>query len=152
MTNLPTNHEDHIGKPQVLARFIVLDGQQVLVRLQKPFEEPDYDQPKKAVIVADENGIREVPDESYIEFGTCLIVETWCDATKSVVTTGIKRPNELTEEAFAFGVRFMLNNASDAEIVEVIKLKKLDIQLKYQTGKDDSELKLPIPPKKKKKT
>jgi hypothetical protein len=39
MTKLPSNPESKIGKPQVIARVINLDGMQVLVRLQKPFEE-----------------------------------------------------------------------------------------------------------------
>lgn len=157
MTTEPVIHEDKIGKPQILARFLELDGRQVLVRLQKPFEEAEYtDTPKRAIIKADEHGIREVPDESHIRFGTALIVETWCDATKSVITTFIKKPNNFTEEAFSLGVRYMMNNASDSDIVEVIKLKKLDQQIKFQMGKDDSELILPVPPKtpprKKKKT
>jgi hypothetical protein len=52
----------------------------------------------------------------------------------------------------------MLNHATDDDIVEVIKLKKLDQQLKFQlSDKDDKELVLPVPPKtnppkKKKKT
>jgi hypothetical protein len=157
MTQIPDDAEEKIGKPQILARTLTVDGRQILVRLQRPFEEPDYDDKPKgvAVVIRYDNGTPSVApapkDEKHIKYGTCLIVETWCDATKTVVTTGIKRPRDQTEEAFAFGVRYMLNNASDQEIIEVLKIKRLDVQLKFQSGPDDAKLNLPKPPKTKKK-
>lgn len=155
---LPHDYEEKIGKPQVLSRVITMDGIQLLVRLQKPFEEAPYEEQEssKAVQVKIVNGkpVQVKPKEEYVpEFGTCLVVETWCDATKSVITTGIPKPPDKTPEQFSFGVRYMLNNSTDEEIIEVLKIKRLHLQLKYQTAsKDDIKVDLPKPPKTKKKS
>jgi hypothetical protein len=107
MTKLPSDPELKIGKPQVIARVINLDGMQVLVRLQKPFEEaPEEDKPS-----------------SQVRYGPALIVEAWSDATKSIITEGVRKPKEQTEETFQFGVRYMMNHSSDAEIAHVLMLK-----------------------------
>ena len=137
MTRVPPDAEDKIGKPQVLARLISLDGMQVLVRLQKPFEEPPED----------DNAKRDPKDESHIRYGTALIAEVWSDATKSVVTDGIKKPQDQTEEAFQFGVRYMMNHSTDAEIAHVLMLKGIHKRLRFQCGLDDTANKLPKPPK-----
>lgn len=157
MPKLPKNYEELIGKPQVIARTIELDGKQVLVRLQKPFEEPAYDQ-SLTVKVKLKDGkpvLEQVPpkrkDDSYIVYGTVLVLEAWSDATKSVVTTGIKKTSDQTEESFSFGVRYMLNNSTDAEIVEVIKAKRLDTQLKFQCSDLDTAVKFTNPPRLEKK-
>lgn len=137
MTRVPSDAEAQIGKPQVLARLIYLDGMQILVRLQKPFEEPPEDDDKKP----------DPKDETHIRYGTALIFEVWSDATKSVVTDGIKKPHDQTEEAFQFGVRYMLNHSTDAEIIHVLKLKSIHKRLRFQCGMDDTDIKLPKPPK-----
>lgn len=156
MTQLPEDYEEKIGKPQVLARVITMDGIQLLVRLQKPFEEAPYEEqpkPTQVKIIAGKPVQVKPIDESYLQFGTCLVVEAWCDATKSVITTGIKKPRDKTEEQFAFGVRYMLNHSTDAEIIEVLKIKGIHNQFKYQTcNKEDPKVELPQPPKTKKKS
>lgn len=158
MTRLPSNPESKIGKPQVIARLLELDGMQVLLRLQKPFEEPPED---NAVEIKIElvNGkpkatplpIRNPNDESYIKYGTALIVEAWSESTKSVVTTGIKKPFDQTEEAFQFGVRYMLNHSTDRELINVLRIKGLDKQLKFQCGLEDTAIILPMPKRLEKK-
>jgi hypothetical protein len=131
MTKLPSDPETKIGTPQVIARVIDLNGMQVLVRLQKPFEEASEDN----------------KSEEYIRYGTALIVELWSDATKSIITEGVKKPKEQTEEAFQFGVRYMMNHSSDAEIAHVLMLKGIHTRLRYQCGKSDTDVRLPKPPK-----
>jgi hypothetical protein len=156
MTNLPLDAESKIGKPQVIARLLEIDGRQVLIRLQKPFEEPPEDY---TVLTTNKAGKRVIEarkapvytDDSWIQYGTALIVEAWSDATKSIVTTGIKKPHDKTEEEFAFGCRYMLNHSSDTEIIHILRLKRLDFQLKYQLGEDETAAILPTPPKLEKK-
>jgi hypothetical protein len=150
MSDLPSNYEDKIGSPQVIARFVILDGAQVLLRLQKPFEEREYDTPAKVVVRVRNGKAMTVPDETHIKYGTVLVVETWSDATKSVVTTGINKRPDQTEENFAFGVRYMLNNSTDEEIIKVLRLKGIDKQLKFQQGPIEPNI-LPSPPKEQKK-
>lgn len=135
MTRLPSNPEAKIGTPQVLARLINLDGMQVLVRIQKPFEEPPED----------------TDAEDYTQYGCALVVEVWSDATKSVITTGVRKPNKDTEEAFQFGVRFMMNHSTDEEIAHVLKHKGIHTQLRFQCGLGDTDINLPKPPKQLKK-
>lgn len=134
MTKVPADIESKIGTPQVIARLVDLDGMQVLVRLQKPFEEPPDE----------DNG---QPKGNYIRYGTALVIELWSDATKSVITDGIKKPNDQTEEAFQFGVRYMLNHSTDKEIAHVLKLKGIHTRLRYQCGLSDTAVNLPKPPK-----
>jgi len=135
MTKLPPDPEIKIGLPQVIARTIMLDGIQVLVRLQKPFEEQ----------------IEDDKNDNQIRYGTALIVEVWSDATKSVITEGVRKPKDQTEEAFQFGVRYMMNHSSDAEIAHVLMLKGIHTRLRYQTGKCDTDIKFPKPPQLEKK-
>jgi hypothetical protein len=135
MTKLPPDPETKIGIPQVIARTIMLDGMQVLVRLQKPFEEE----------------LEEDKGKTQIKYGTALVVEVWSDATKSVITEGVKKPSNQTEEKFQFGVRYMLNHSSDAEIAHVLTLKGIHTRLRYQCGKCDTEIKFPKPPQLEKK-
>jgi hypothetical protein len=137
MTRVPSDPETKIGKPQVIARLVNLDGMQVLVRLQKPFEEA----------IEDENKKPNPKDESYIKYGTALIAEVWSDATRSVITDGIKKPYDQSEEAFQFGVRYMLNHSSDEEIAHILKLKGIHTRLRYQCGLDETSARLPKPPK-----
>jgi hypothetical protein len=150
MTRLPPNPESKIGKPQVIARLLELDGMHLLLRLQKPFEEPPEDNTIKVKIeiVDGKPKVTPIPktnpnDESYIKYGTALIVEAWSEATKSVVTTGIKKPNDQSEEAFQFGVRYMLNHSTDRELINVLRIKGLDKQLKFQCGLDDTAVVIP---------
>jgi hypothetical protein len=135
MSKLPSDPEKKIGSPQVIARLIIIDGMQVLVRLQKPFEEQNEDK----------------PDEEYIHYGTALICEVWSDATKSIITEGVKRPREQTEEAFQFGVRYMMNHSSDEELIHVLKIKGVHTRLRFQCGLDDTKVVLPVPPRLEKK-
>jgi hypothetical protein len=131
MTRLPPDPETKIGTPQVIARVLELDGMQVLVRLQKPFEE----------------ALEEDSKEDYIKYGCALIVEVWSDATKCIITEGVKKPRDQTEETFQFGVRYMMNHSSDQEIAHVLMLKGIHTRLRYQCGKSDTNINLPKPPK-----
>lgn len=158
MPKLPRNHEQLIGSPQVIARLIEMDGKQLLVRLQKPFEEPTYDDTLKVKVTINKGVPKVTPvvkppkDDSYIRYGCALVVECWSEATKSVVTVGVKRTPQQTEEEFAFGVRYMMNHATDDEIVNVLRTKSLDIQLKYQCSDFDSAVLINSPPKLEKKS
>jgi hypothetical protein len=133
MTKLPPDPETKIGTPQVIARTLMLDGMLVLVRLQKPFEETIEDAKGNAI--------------NQVKWGTALIVEVWSDATKSLITEGVRKPKDQTEEAFQFGVRYMMNHSSDQEIAHVLMLKGIHTRLRYQCGKSDTDIKLPKPPK-----
>lgn len=148
---VPVDYEKEIGSPQVLARTMVMDGLNITVRLQKPFEEPDYDDELKVVVRIRNGKAHTVKDESYIQWGTVLVVEMWSDVTKSVVTTGIRKPPDKTEEQFSFGVRYMLNHSTDEEIIKVLRIKGIDKQLKFQQGPVE-QVDLPKPPKQKKPT
>ena len=153
MTQIPKDSEAQIGKPQVIARLLEIDGLQCLLRLQKPFEEPPEDTTSCVIDKTGKKHIQTVKaqkykDDEYIQYGAALIVEAWSDATKSVVTTGIKKPHDQTEEAFAFGVRYMMNHSTDTELVNILRIKRIDQQLKFQLGLDDTAVILPAPPQK----
>lgn len=130
MTKLPPDPEVKIGTPQIIARTINLDGMQILLRIQKPFEEASEDD----------------KSTDHIKYGTALIVEMWSDATKSVITEGIRKPQDQTEEAFQFGVRYMMNHSTDLEIAHVLILKGIHTRLRFQCGKSDTGIRLPKPP------
>lgn len=133
---IPEEYLNKIGGPQKLSRTIELDGLELLLRLQKPFEEPPEDLGLPLNFELDEENnlisfdmVFQDP-EDWMEFGTCLIVEAWSEATQSVITQGIRKAEHQTDEEFTFGVRYMLNRGTDEEWIEVIKNRKLDKILK----------------------
>lgn len=129
MKKLPRNSEELIGSPQILSRTILLDGKTLLVRLQRPFFEK-----------SEEDG----PSLDFYE--TAICIDVWSDATKSVMTFGITKSADQTEELFTFGARCMLNNSSDKEIIEVLRIKRIDQMIKFATGSVEKTLMLPSPP------
>lgn len=159
MGKLPKNYEEKIGEKQTIARSLTMDGIDIVVRIQKPFEEEDYeltDLKKDGLtpfkVIADSKGkarLEPVPEDYYIVWGTAFIVETWCAATKTVITADFQRGTDQTEEEFAFIVRYMLNNGSDEEIIDLIRSRGIDTQIKIQTSKAKQEPELPLPPKRK---
>jgi hypothetical protein len=116
------DNERQIGYPQVIARCLEIDGRQVLVRLHKPWQ-------------GDISDIKvEVPVQ------TILIVESWSLSTKSVVSVEITRPPKVSEEQFSYGVRYMMNHASDLQLITIIKNRKAEGIIKFTCGKLDSSV------------
>lgn len=116
--------EEKIGYPQVIARILEIDGRDALVRLQVPW-----------------NGdIDEKTGKQLLSAPTLLIIEMWSDATKSVVTSFIGKAPRATEVDFAYSVRYFMNHATDAQLLELIKTRRADLILKYTTGKLDTSV------------
>lgn len=152
---VPKEFVSKIGTPQKLFRNITVDGIDVLIRLQKPFEEkPDEDD--MAGFIMDSEGvmrsIEEVEGDAWMEFGTCIIIEAWSDASQSIVTQGIRKSETQTDEEFAFGARYMLNNGTEEEWLDVIKKRKLDRILKIACNNKSAKYVEPTVKLKKKKS
>ena len=135
------NSEDKakkIGSPQKICRVVDLDGLEVVVRLQKPFEELaqeitmlfnlDFDVESNTFSL--DSSIKQ-PDIEFETYGTCVVIEAWSDVTESVISHGIIASEGQTQEEFAFSVRYMMNNGSDEEWLEVLRNRGIDKVLKF---------------------
>lgn len=130
---IPQEYVKKIGTPQKLFRTLIVDGVEVLIRLQKPFEEKPDDDDMAGFIMDSEGVMRELSEvegDAWMEYGTCIIVEAWSEASQSIVTQGIRKSETQSDEEFAFGARYMLNNGTEEEWLDVIKKRKLDRVLK----------------------
>lgn len=132
--------EQVIGTPQVIARRLIIDGKEALVRLQKPYVGADdlwisSIGPKGNMVETKAKTV-----DPYPQYGTVLIVEMWCEATKSVVTQGIMRNEFQTEAEFSRAIRGLMNKAQDDFLVEVIKAKRLHLMFNFTCGKTDTKV------------
>lgn len=132
MRTPPHNAEEIIGPDQKICRFINLDGKQIIVRLQKPFDEPPDDEDEL---------------QFWEPYGTVVVVETWSKATGTVVGIPIFKPEDQSDEFYSYAVRSMLNFASDDQILLFLRAKKIDRTLKFIANNKETQLKLPKPPK-----
>jgi hypothetical protein len=123
---IPNELAKTVGSPQKIVRQIKLGDLDVMIRLQKPFEEPEDGKVNISLRIDTKGNISEVPDESYIEFGTAIVVEAWSDVTNSVVTQGIRKSDGQTEAQFAFGAQYMMNNGTDKQWLEVLQARRID--------------------------
>lgn len=111
---------------QKIARLINMDGIDVLIRLQKPFEEPPENVKLQLQMV---NGKPKVYVEDWQEFGTCVIVESWSDATGCVFTHGIRKSDEQSDDQFTSAAKYLLNVGTDDQWIDVLKRRKIDKML-----------------------
>lgn len=132
------DHEKQIGYPQVIARMVKIDGRQALFRLQKPYSEKQINLTLIYDFKTGELKAKPPDKEELAEFETLLIVEMWSDATKSIVTQAITKAPHVSEDEFSYAVRYMMNKATDSELEEVAKEKRLNIVFNFTTGKDDT--------------
>lgn len=139
---------------QKIVRQLKLGDLDLIIRLQKPFEEPEGGAPVSVTfrINTRTGETTEIPDESYIEYGTAIVIEAWSNVTESVVTQGITKGEHQTEAEFAFGARYMLNNGTDEEWIEVLKARKLDKVFKLACDNTECKFKEPTVKTKKKKS
>lgn len=109
-----------VGKPQKISRNIKLNGLDILIRLQKPLEEPSENDPNNYIFT--ESGDSFVADIEH-DYGTCIIIEAWSEATQTVMTQGIHREPEQANEDFEFAARYFLNKATDEEWLDTLNKK-----------------------------
>jgi hypothetical protein len=151
---IPKDYISKIGTPQKISRIIQFGDLNLLIRLQKPFEEPPDAEEMTGFIVDTEGKISEFEGfdgDTWMEYGTCLIIEAWSEASQSIVTQGIRKNDTQTDEEFAFGARYMLNNGTDEEWLEVITKRKLDKILKLTCNNTSGKVADKILKQKKKK-
>lgn len=117
---------------QKIARLIEVEGVEVLIRLQKPLEEP----PESVKVTFEmKDGVPTLNyDDSWQEFGTCVIVESWSEATGTVITQGIRKALDQSDEQFSFSARYLLNSGTDEQWVEILKARKVDKVIKMTCG------------------
>jgi hypothetical protein len=130
----PEEHEKLIGSPQTIARFVNVDGRQALVRLQIPYLEYGEGSAPYINQMGPDGKLKEGEIAENEMFEPMMVIEMWSDATKCIVSLPITRPDNRSIKLFTYGCRYMMNHATDEDILDLIKKKNIDVMLKYTAG------------------